>query len=177
MKCRRALFLGRFQPFHNGHLQALRWILERESEVVLAIGSAQYSHTFKNPFTVGERLEMIYAVLKAENLIDRVLVSVVPDTDNEYSVWVKLVVSWSPCFDKVYTNDPLSRILFKEEGFPVEGIPFYNREIFEGTRIRKIIAEGGDWEKYVHPRVADIIKRVKGDERLARLLNIASPQF
>lgn len=173
MSCRRALFLGRFQPFHNGHLCALKWILEREPEVVLAIGSAQYSHSFRNPFTVGERLEMIQAVLRAENLADRVMISVVPDTDNEHSLWVRLVVSWSPCFDKVYTNDPLSQLLFREEGFQVEGIPFHEREVLEGTRIRKLMAEGGDWEKYVHPRVAEIIKRIRGDARIAELYRLS----
>ncbi|RLF01945.1 MAG: nicotinamide-nucleotide adenylyltransferase, partial [Thermoprotei archaeon] len=58
----RGLFVGRFQPFHLGHLKALRWILEREDEVIICIGSAQYSHSLRNPFTVGERVEMIWRV-------------------------------------------------------------------------------------------------------------------
>lgn len=168
-RCRRALFLGRFQPFHLGHYNALKWIVERESEVVLAIGSAQYSHSLRNPFTVGERLEMVYAVLREEGLLDRVLVTVVPDTDGQHSLWVKLVVSFSPCFDVVYTNDPLSRMLFEEEGFKVESIPFYEREKYEGTRIRRLMAEGGDWAQYVPPAVAEVIRRIHGEQRVRSL--------
>ncbi|MEM3715338.1 MAG: adenylyltransferase/cytidyltransferase family protein, partial [Nitrososphaeria archaeon] len=55
-----AVYIGRFQPFHNGHYAALKWILEKEkSPIILCIGSAQYSHTVENPFTAGERIEMI----------------------------------------------------------------------------------------------------------------------
>ncbi|WP_233417992.1 adenylyltransferase/cytidyltransferase family protein [Desulfurococcus amylolyticus] len=45
---RRALFIGRFQPFHNGHLHALRYILERFDEAVIAVAAAQYNYTADN---------------------------------------------------------------------------------------------------------------------------------
>mgnify|MGYP001262099234 CR=1 FL=1 len=46
-----ALFIGRFQPFHKGHLSALRWIAAKSSKVIVAIGSAQKSFEPDNPFT------------------------------------------------------------------------------------------------------------------------------
>lgn len=165
----RALFIGRFQPFHYGHLRALKWITGREREVVVAVGSAQYSHSFRNPFTVGERIEMIAAVLKEEGLWDKVIVAAVPDTDGKHSLWVRLVVSSCPRFERVYTNEPLTRLLFEEEGFEVLGIPFFGREVFEGTKIRLIMAEGGDWRSLVPPAVARVIDSIRGVERVARL--------
>ncbi|RLE86078.1 MAG: nicotinamide-nucleotide adenylyltransferase [Thermoprotei archaeon] len=165
----RALFVGRFQPFHYGHLSALKWILEREREVVVAVGSAQYSHSFKNPFTLGERLEMIAAALKEEGLWSRVIPVGVPDTDGRHSLWVQLVISYSPRFTRVYTNEPLTRMLFEEAGYEVRGIPFFKRELYEGTRIRRLIAQGGNWERLVPPAVARLIKEVGGVERLRRL--------
>ena len=57
----RALFVGRFQPFHYGHLHAIEKILEECDELVLVVGSAQMSHEHDNPFTAGERIEMIRA--------------------------------------------------------------------------------------------------------------------
>ncbi|MEM3079801.1 MAG: adenylyltransferase/cytidyltransferase family protein, partial [Thermoproteota archaeon] len=51
----RGLFIGRFQPFHLGHLKAVEYIINRVDEVIIGIGSAQYSHTLENPFTAGER--------------------------------------------------------------------------------------------------------------------------
>ena len=165
----RALFIGRFQPFHYGHLSALKWILEREREVVIAVGSAQYSHSFKNPFTLGERLEMIAAALKEEGLWSRVIPVGVPDTDGRHSLWVQLVISYSPRFTRVYSNEPLTRMLFEEAGYEAKGIPFFKRELYEGTRIRRLIAQGGDWEGLVPPAVARLIKEVGGVERLRRL--------
>src|SRR5436189_227334 len=59
----RAFFIGRFQPFHRGHLAMVRRILESNEEIIVGIGSAQYSHTGENPFTAGERYEMIKRAL------------------------------------------------------------------------------------------------------------------
>ena len=59
----RALFVGRFQPFHYGHLRALAIILQEVEELIIVVGSAQMSHETDNPFTAGERLEMIKGAL------------------------------------------------------------------------------------------------------------------
>src|SRR5207302_562889 len=64
----RAFFIGRFQPFHRGHLAMVRRILESNEEIIVGIGSAQYSHTGENPFTAGERYEMIKRALDAEGI-------------------------------------------------------------------------------------------------------------
>ncbi|MEM2975778.1 MAG: adenylyltransferase/cytidyltransferase family protein, partial [Candidatus Bathyarchaeia archaeon] len=49
---KRGLFVGRFQPFHLGHLTAVKNILKSVDELVIIVGSAQYSHRLDNPFTV-----------------------------------------------------------------------------------------------------------------------------
>ncbi len=170
----RALFIGRFQPFHKGHLHALKWILSREAEVVVAVGSAQYSHSFKNPFTLGERLEMIATALKEEGLWERVILAAVPDTDGKHSLWVQTVVSLCPRFRRVYTNEPLTRLLFEEAGYEVVGIPFLEREVYEGTKIRRIIAEDAGWETFVPPAVARIIREIGGVKRLTELVKLES---
>ena len=38
-----ALFIGRFQPFHKGHLAAIKWILKKEGKIFIVIGSNQQS--------------------------------------------------------------------------------------------------------------------------------------
>jgi nicotinamide-nucleotide adenylyltransferase len=55
----RGLYVGRFQPFHLGHLDAIKYTLKEVDELVIVIGSAQYSHNANNPFTAGERLVMV----------------------------------------------------------------------------------------------------------------------
>ena len=62
------LFVGRFQPFHNGHLHAVKFALGKVDVLWIAIGSAQKSYEKKNPFTAGERLTMIKAVLDVNKI-------------------------------------------------------------------------------------------------------------
>lgn len=161
-----AIYIGRFQPFHNGHYAALKWILNKEhSPVALCIGSAQYSHTIDNPFTVGERIEMIWNQLYSDNLHTQVIICAVPDSDM-HSTWVSLVKHYCPKFKRVYSNDPLTRILLTEHGIETLSIPFFNREIYEATKIRQLIANGENWEHLVPPKIAEYIKVNKLDERI-----------
>ncbi len=55
-----AVIIGRFQPFHDGHVSVVKRALELATEVVVVIGSANQPRTIKNPFTVAERMAMIY---------------------------------------------------------------------------------------------------------------------
>ena len=54
-----AVYVGRFQPFHDGHLALLRRALALAPRCVVVIGSAHQAHTPKNPFGWDERAAMI----------------------------------------------------------------------------------------------------------------------
>jgi nicotinamide-nucleotide adenylyltransferase len=110
----RAFVVGRFQPFHNGHLEVVRSILKENSSVIIGIGSAQYSHTLKDPFTAGERHLMITTTLEKEGLYDYYLVPI--EDVNSNPLWVAHVESLTPRFNRVYTNNSLVRRLFFGEG-------------------------------------------------------------
>lgn len=58
-----AVYIGRFQPFHNGHLALLKQALNTAEHVVVVIGSANQARTPKNPLTWPERCEMIKLAL------------------------------------------------------------------------------------------------------------------
>ncbi len=60
-----AVLVGRFQPFHNAHLALLRHALAIAPRCIVVIGSAHQARTPKNPFTWGERAEMIRLALPA----------------------------------------------------------------------------------------------------------------
>jgi len=70
MAISRGILVGRFQPFHLGHLSAVRDASREVDELVIVIGSSQKSHEFRNPFTAGERIEMIRETLIMEQEID-----------------------------------------------------------------------------------------------------------
>ena len=65
---KRGLIVGRFQPYHIGHHNAIKKILAKVDELIIVIGSAKQSHEQSNPFTAGERIEMISEALKAEGI-------------------------------------------------------------------------------------------------------------
>ncbi|MFQ5970355.1 MAG: adenylyltransferase/cytidyltransferase family protein, partial [Nitrososphaerales archaeon] len=60
----RALIIGRFQPFHKGHLELVKSILKECDEIIIAIASAQFNYIEKDPFTAGERILMIHEALR-----------------------------------------------------------------------------------------------------------------
>jgi len=49
------VFIGRFQPIHNAHIEIIRRATELARQVVIIVGSANQPRTYKNPFTSFER--------------------------------------------------------------------------------------------------------------------------
>jgi nicotinamide-nucleotide adenylyltransferase len=165
----RGLFVGRFQPFHYGHLHAIKFILKKVDDMVIVIGSAQMSHEPDNPFTAGERIMMIRAALDSSK-IDPSRYLLIPIQDAPaHRVWVSLVESQTPKFDIVYTNQPLTRRLLIEAGYNVMSISMHLRQIYEATEIRRRILKQEDWSQLVPPEVFEIIKQISGDNRIRDL--------
>ncbi|MEM3562723.1 MAG: nicotinamide-nucleotide adenylyltransferase [Candidatus Jordarchaeaceae archaeon] len=165
----RGLFVGRFQPFHLGHLYVVKKLLERVDELIIAIGSAQYSHTFRDPFNAGERIWMIRSALDEDLDPRRYYVIPVPDV-NDNRVWVAHVASYTPPFQIVFSNNSLVKVLFQEAGYDVQSLPLYKRELYCATEIRKKIVANEDWEHLVPEKVAKIIKEIGGDRRLREIV-------
>jgi len=166
---KRGLYVGRFQPFHLGHLSAIKEVLKEVDETVIVIGSAQYSHNLSNPFTAGERLVMVREALE-ECEVDyrRVWIVPVPDV-HLHMMWVSSLEGYTPRFDVVYTNEPLTRRLFTEAGYEVKPIRFFDRKLYSSTEIRKRMVKDENWEKLVPKSVAAFIREIDGINRLKDL--------
>jgi len=166
---KRGLYVGRFQPFHLGHLSAIKEVLKEVDELVIVIGSAQYSHNVSNPFTAGERLVMVREALE-EYGVDyrRVWIVPVPDV-HLHMMWVSSLEGYTPHFDAVYSNEPLTRRLFTEAGYKVKSIRFFDRKLYSSTEIRERIVKDEAWEKLVPKSVARFIKEIDGINRLKDL--------
>ena len=170
------MLIGRFQPFHLGHMQCVRYALTKLPELIIAIGSAQFSHTLHNPFTAGERITMIRLALDEAGM-DADKYFLIPVRDLRiHDLWVPHLVSQTPRYEVVFSNEPLTSRLFKEAGFRVEPIPFYDRETYSSTEIRERVVRGKAWEDLVPPSVASYIKRIFGDERLRELAMSDEPE-
>jgi nicotinamide-nucleotide adenylyltransferase len=166
---KRGVFVGRFQPFHKGHLELIKKIVKEVDELVIIVGSSQYSHRLDNPFTAGERITMIRKALEEEGIqLSRIWIIPVPDV-HQHALWVSQIVGYSPKIDVVYANEPLTRRLFTEAGFRVEPIQLINRGVYLATEIRKRMLTGENWEELVPSSVVNFIKEIDGDVRLRDL--------
>lgn len=162
----RGFYIGRFQPYHNGHHRMVDRIAREVDELVLGIGSAGDSHTVHDPFTAGERIMMI-----TKSLVEFDLVTyAVPIEDLERNaVWVSHVQSMSPDFEVAYSNNPLVIQLFDEAGVEVRQSTMFNREELEGSEVRERMIEDGDWESLVPEAVTDTLHEIDGIERIQRV--------
>jgi nicotinamide-nucleotide adenylyltransferase len=163
---RRGFYIGRFQPYHEGHHTMVERIADEVDELVLGIGSADVSHTTHDPFTAGERITMITRALADLDLVTYVVP--LEDIDRN-AVWVSHVEAMCPDFDIAYSNNPLVIQLFGERGVPVRQSPMFHREVLEGTQIRERMIAGEDWYELVPDVVAEIIAELDGAERLRQL--------
>ena len=165
----RGLLVGRFQPFHGGHLAIVRELRAQRptEELILGVGSAQAAFTWHDPFTSGERLEMIGAALAEAGIAGTVAIPV-PDIDR-HALWVRYLEGLLPRFERVYTNNPLTRLLFEQAGYRVESPTLVERARFEGERIREELAADGNWRSSVPPAVAALLEAIHAPARLATL--------
>lgn len=96
------VFIGRFQPFHNGHKAVIEAALEQAKEVVVVVGSSFAARNIRNPFTFQERKAMIeacftepqhFAYEGAQGRVKTPRVKVVPVSDFPYddNKWVNAI--------------------------------------------------------------------------------------
>ena len=162
----RGFYIGRFQPYHEGHHTMVERIAEDVDELVLGIGSADQSHTTRNPFTAGERITMI---TKAVADLDIVTYAVPIEDLNRNSVWVSHVQSMCPRFDVAYSNNPLVIRLFEEAGTEVRSSPMFRREVLEGSEVRDRMVDDGDWQSLVPDAVVDVMDEIDGVARIRQV--------
>lgn len=159
--------MGRFQPLHKGHEEAIRWILGNVDELVIAVGSSNESFTLRNPFTAGERIEMLHMTLRDMGVLDRVMYCSVPDTGDESAVWFAYVLQHCPSFDVAYTNNEFTKMCLEHGGVKVMSTPMFNKESYSGVGIRRMMIEGDPrWRSYVTRGALIVLDRIRAEERL-----------
>jgi nicotinamide-nucleotide adenylyltransferase len=162
----RGIYIGRFQPYHNGHHKMVEKISGEVDEMVLGIGSAGDSHTRKNPFTAGERVLMVTRAIEEFDIPSYVVQ--IEDLKRN-SIWVSHVESISPRFDVAYSNNPLVIQLFKEAEKEIRQVPMFDRDVLEGAEVRRRMENGEDWQALVPIPVKKIIEEIGGIERIQRI--------
>ncbi len=123
-----ALFVGRFQPFHKGHLHAIEAAREQHGDVTVVVGSAQEQGTDDNPLAIEQRVAMLRRELPD--------VRIVPQNDvfNDKE-WVRQIAR-KVDFDAVVTGNDWVRNCFRKGGHYVEEPEWFHPEKYNGTKIR-----------------------------------------
>ncbi|GAB6285708.1 MAG: nicotinamide-nucleotide adenylyltransferase [Methanoregula sp.] len=163
---KRGFYIGRFQPYHNGHQTVLERIAQSADEIIIGVGSAQLSHTIENPFTAGERLLMITRALAS---LDCPFYVIPIEDVQRNALWAAHVRSMAPPFDLCYSSNPLVVRLFREAGIEVQSPAMYERDRHSGTEIRRRMREGEPWEELVPPAVVKVIREIDGVTRLCQI--------
>ncbi|MBL4658974.1 MAG: bifunctional nicotinamide-nucleotide adenylyltransferase/Nudix hydroxylase [Alcanivoracaceae bacterium] len=86
------IFIGRFQPFHSGHLKVVEKAMLQSEKVIMLIGSAHQPRSIRNPWLFLERDEMIRSCL-SESESKRLISAPLMDVTYNDELWVKNVQS------------------------------------------------------------------------------------
>ena len=141
------LLIGRFQPFHLGHLEALQFALSKVDKLWLGLGSSNKPIEKSNPFSAEERKKMILSSID-DSMKNKITIYFIPDVDNHVK-WIKKIDTIVPKFDIVFSNDPLTEHLYSKRTVQIISIPFLKRDQLSGTRIRNLIKSDQKWDDLV----------------------------
>ncbi len=161
------LLIGRFQPFHLGHLEALQFALSKVDKLWVGLGSSNRPVEKNNPFTAKQRKEMILASVD-DSMKEKISIYLIPDVDNHLR-WIEKIDTIVPKFDMVFSNDDLVGRLYSKRNIQVLPIPFINRESLSGTNIRDLITGDQDWESLVPDGSRNFLKKVGAKDHLKNL--------
>jgi NAD+ synthase len=154
------VFIGRFQPFHKGHLDVIKDISKKGSFTII-IGSMQEFCSDKNPFTFAQRKEMIESALAFEGIWGYAIQGV-PDFYDDIK-WAQKV---KELFGKkkicVYTRNPWTKKCLDAIGAQTIENELYGE--VSSTLVRGRIREGLRWEKLVPKKVESWLKANRGLE-------------
>src|SRR3989338_5346962 len=99
---KKGILIGRFQPFHLGHLSAVKQALSQCDHLTIGIGSSQYSGTKENPFTAEARTKIIKASLEEAGIgKENYKITLIPDIHHN-EAWPSHVKNLVPDFDILF---------------------------------------------------------------------------
>jgi nicotinamide-nucleotide adenylyltransferase len=161
---------GRFQPFHNGHLEYLAGAAERSDEVFVGITNPDPRRVLpepsdplrhlpeSNPYSYVERLLMIEAAAGDAGL-DPARVHVIPFPVNEPELWAAYVPGGVTQYLRLFSEWGGTKLeRFRDAGYEVVVLDEGLEKGVSGADVREAMRSGGDWERLVPAGVARVIR-------------------
>ena len=163
------ILIGRFQPLHKGHVNAIEFARNNSERLFVIVGSAEKSNQERNPFSFEERKRMIGLALKGKKLQDNI--SIVPINDaRNHTEWIKSIKNTIGEYNLIFTNDELTEKLFKEDGAEVLNVPLQDRNELSATEVRKRLELDKEWESLVTPEIAQYLKEINAVGRMKSIV-------
>jgi len=159
--------IGRFQPFHLGHLEAIKFGLSKVEHLHVGIGSSNKSHEKRNPFTADERKKMILSSIDDE-IEKNVSLHYIPDVD-DHSKWTHLVDEIIPQYDVVFSNDDFTHELYGKRGKSIISVDLKSRSDLSGTNIRNLILNDQNWKQFLPSGTVEVLSQIDAKKRLEDL--------
>ncbi len=142
-----ALYIGRFQPFHKGHLSAIRYIEKKADKII--IGIAVHNPDKNNPYSAQERTRML------RDCGIRHRIALIKDTESDKK-WADMIIrKFKP--DIIFSNNPWTKDCFRGKNVKVIRIPV--KHSISATKIRELMKKGRGWKKHIPEPVAGIIEK------------------
>jgi len=161
------LLIGRFQPFHQGHLEALHFALSKVDKLWVGLGSSNKPPQKNNPFSAEERKKMILSSID-DSIRNKIEIYFIPDFE-DHKKWVEHIDTIVPKFDIVFTNDDMTKYLYSKRDTTVMAIPFTKRDVLSGTNIRDLILSDQPWEEYVPDGTRKFLNETNAKQLLKNL--------
>jgi len=137
-----ALFIGKFQPFHKGHLYVLKDILKKFQSVYILIGSANKKGEFSNPFSAKQRKNIIKTYLKKflnTKNTKKIKFFFLDDHPSDLAWINKLKKRFSSNKYIICTTNRLVLKLALNSKYEIYKPKLYKRKLIQAKKIRKIL--------------------------------------
>ena len=152
------IYIGRFQIFHNGHLDALNQVKNLSSNCIIGLGSSQIARPdFKNPFTAKQRAIMIRLIEPNIKIIE------IPDFKYDDD-WRNYILATVHNLELVFSENDYILNVFPE----CKKLVKRNLDI-STTDIKNRIIENRNWQKLVPPKIYQYIKDNELDKAIKKL--------
>lgn len=161
----RGLFIGRFQPLHKGHLLVIREIALQCDRLVIGIGSVNAPGGKRNPFSAGERSEMVRRAMKEIGVKNYEIIEI--EDESEDKEWLQSVQKKAGNFDMCWAGQGILIDIFKKVGLPITKIKEFPG--LSGTRVRRSMERGLPWRKYIPMSVRKYLDEIGAVRRVRGL--------
>ncbi len=172
--------LGRFQPFHNGHLSYFLLALKNTKSLIIGITTPGKKPTRyepknplrfgkeNNPFSFSQRREMIKAALKTRG-VNLKRIRFIHFMPQKLKIWQSQVPSSATYFLILRPSDSKQVSEMKAQGLNIKILKVIKEDKYKGFNVRRLLKDDSNWEALVPKPVADYINRLRRHEKKLKI--------